>query len=124
MTSPQWRRPPWCSPAPAVDETGVSGLVGIIAIGVSLALVLLLTLLGTGTFSSSGSGGGPAVFSNSSSEQQLKLCVEGRPSTYGNPPTSLQQATCTRDLAGQLGGAPVPGGGTGTTSSTIPSLPG
>ena len=87
----------------ASDESGLS-TVSLVVILISMALVLLLTLLGTGTFSTPSSGRGPSIVSNSTSEEQLKLCVEGRPSTYGNPPTPMQQAACTRQLAGQVAG--------------------
>jgi hypothetical protein len=104
------------------DEVGLSGVVGLVGIVVSLALVLVLTLLSAGAFSSSKGGGSPSVFSNSSTEQQLKLCVEGRPSSYGNPPSQAQQAACTSELAGQLGGAPVESVPPSTVGSTSPTF--
>jgi hypothetical protein len=89
-------------------EAGLSGVAGLIAVGLGLLLVALLTLVGAGTFSSS-SGGGSPLLSHSRAEEQLQLCVEGRPSVYGNPPSSSQQAACTRELAGQVGGGGSPG---------------
>lgn len=91
----------------------------------SMALVLFLTLLSSGTLSSSKSAGSPSIVSSSSSEQQLKLCVEGRASTYGDPPSQAQQAACTKTLADQIAGsgsesAPhVPSGPAGITSTTF-----
>jgi hypothetical protein len=106
------------------DQAGLSGVAGMIVVGLSLVLVALLTLVGTGTFSS-GPGGGSPLLGHSQAEQQLQLCVEGRPSIYGNPPSASQQAACTRQLAGQVGG----GGGPGitaplptTTTTLIPGL--
>lgn len=104
------------------DETGLSGVAGLVAIAASMVLVLLLALFSAGTFSSSSSNGGSSVLSSSRSEQQLQLCVEGRPSIYGNPPSQAQQAACTRQLAGQLGGVPgetSPLPGPSTTSPTF-----
>lgn len=104
------------------DEMGLSGLASIIGVALSMVLVLVLSLFSAGVFSSSNSNGGSSVLSNSNAEQQLQLCVEGRPSIYGNPPSQEQQAACTRELAGQLGGGsanteplPVPS----TTSPTF-----
>jgi hypothetical protein len=109
-------------------ESGLSGVAGIVIIGVSLVVVLVLVLVGSGALSGSGSGGAaPAVFSQSHNEEQLKLCVEGRPSSYGNPPSQTQQAACTRELAAQLVGgsggvptAPTPSG-SGVTTTTLPN---
>jgi len=97
------------------DQSGLSGVGSVIALGVGLVIVALLTLVGTGTFSSSSPGGGSSVLSNSRAEHQLQLCVEGRPSVYGDPPSPSQQAACTRQLAGQVGGGP--------TSPLLPASP-
>jgi len=122
------------------DEAGLSGVVGVISIAVSLIVVLLLSLIGSGALSSK-SGGGSSVFSNSSAEKQLQLCVEGRPSSYGDPPSPAVQAECTRELAAQIGGAPVatvpttsspsgefsgsyPGGFSGSNPGASPTYPG
>ena len=106
------------------DDTGLSGLSSVIAIGVGLVIVALLTLVGAGTFSSSSSGGGSSVLSRSRAEQQLQLCVEGRPSVYGNPPGPSQQAACTRQLEGQIGGGPGATLPPTTTDATRPTFPG
>jgi hypothetical protein len=101
-------------------EAGFSAVVSILAIGASLVVVLLLVVLSAG--SSSKSGSAPSVLSNSRAEEQLQLCVEGRPSTYGNPPSQQQQADCTRELEGQLGGAPVDGVPAGQPSGATTTL--
>ena len=103
-------------------EVGLSGVVGLVSIVASLAIVLVLTLLSVGAFSSSKGGGAPSVLSNSSTEQQLKLCVEGRPSSYGNPPSQAQQAACTSELAAQLGGGPVDSMPPSTVGGTSPTF--
>jgi hypothetical protein len=81
---------------------------------VSLLIVVALLLFGLHQFSgptsssSTGAGGGsasgPSILSRSSGENQIKLCAEGRPSSYGDPPSPLQQAKCDRELAGQIAG--------------------
>jgi hypothetical protein len=111
------------------NDEGLSS-VGVIAVVASLALVLVLTLMSTGAFTSSGpkEAGTTSVLSNSGSEQQLKLCVEGRHSSYGDPPSMAQQAACTRTLEGQLAGAAgqsaprVPSDGSSTTVD-FPAVP-
>jgi hypothetical protein len=68
----------------------------------------VLLLIGMNTFSggtgSSTSSTLPSILSHSSAETQIKLCSEGRDSTYGNPPSSAQQAKCVRELLGEVGG--------------------
>ena len=69
-------------------------------------MVVSLHAFGGGT-----APGGSSIISNSPAETQLKLCSEGRPSSYGDPPTPAQQAKCLDQLAGQIGGggASLPG---------------
>jgi hypothetical protein len=100
-------------------EDGFSSTVGLVAMGVGLLLVALLLVFGLQSFGGSGTGaaggGGPAagssILSTSSAESQIKLCSEGRPSTYGDPPTAAQQSMCVRMLLGQVsgGGPSAPG---------------
>jgi len=81
---------------------------------VSLLLVALLLVFSLNVFGSgdgkrerTGGGGGsaaPSILSHSSAETQIKLCSEGRDSTYGSPPSAAQQAACIREL---LTGSPV-----------------
>ena len=80
---------------------------GLIAVVVGLLLVAVLLLLGMSAFGGSGTGGSassanPSILSRSSAETQIKLCAEGRDSSYGNPPSPAQQATCVSELAGQI----------------------
>ena len=112
----------WAIRRVAPGDVGLSAGLSLIGIAVSLLLVLVLGLLASGAFSSSGSNGTPSVMSTSSAEEQLKLCVEGRPSTYGDPPTQAQQAACTQQLAAQIGGAPLDTATLPTSTSTIPAL--
>ena len=91
-------------------ESGLSAGVGLVAMTIGLALVAVLFLLGTNVFGGATAPGTSSVISTSSAETQLKLCAEGRPSSYGDPPTQAQQAKCLDQLAGQLGGGL---GGTG-----------
>jgi len=99
----------------------------LILLAVSLLLVLVLTLLSLGTFSGGSGSGTTGILSNSNAEQQIKLCAEGRDSSYGDPPSQAQQAACVNEIAGQAGG----GGGAGapivptttTPSYSVPSLP-
>ena len=90
----------------------------LIAVAVSLLLALILTLLSLGTFSGGSGSGSPGIFSNSNAEQQIKLCAEGRDSSYGDPPSQAQQATCVNEIADQAAG----GGGDAPVvpSTTIP----
>jgi hypothetical protein len=75
---------------------------------VALLLMLSTNVFGGGGGSSGGAGGGPsaspAILSRSSAETQIKLCAEGRASTYGDPPSSAQQAICVRKLLGEVSG--------------------
>jgi len=101
--------------------------VRLILLAVSLLLVLVLTLLSLGTLSGGSGSGTTGILSNSSAEQQIKLCAEGRDSSYGDPPSQAQQAACLNEIAGQAGG----GGGSGipivptttTPSYSVPSFP-
>jgi|HubBroStandDraft_1064217.scaffolds.fasta_scaffold71642_2 hypothetical protein len=99
----------------------------LIGLALSLILVLILTLIGLKTFSGSSGSGSPAIFSNSSTEQQIKLCAEGRDSSYGDPPSPAQQAACDEQIADQAGGgdgAVVPIVPTTTTPSySVPGVP-
>jgi hypothetical protein len=81
---------------------------------VSLLVVAVLLLFSMNAFGG-GSGattGNSSILSRSSTESQIKLCAEGRDSSYGSPPSSAQQAKCLDELAGQIsgGGASLPGG--------------
>jgi hypothetical protein len=73
-----------------------------------LVIVALLLVLSTNVFGGGGDGGGPsaspAILSRSSAETQIKLCAEGRDSTYGDPPSSAQQGICVRKLLGEVSG--------------------
>jgi hypothetical protein len=86
-----------------------------------------IVVLSLATFGG-GKTGKPGLLSNKSrAEQQLKLCVEGRPSVYGNPPTAAQQSVCTKALLNQAGGgsgvpAPLPAGE--NPSTTLPGASG
>jgi hypothetical protein len=88
---------------------------------VSLLLVAVLLLFGIHEFSSGnspvggsaggGASGNPSILSRSAAETQIKLCAEGRDSSYGNPPSSAQQAVCVRKLLAEVTatGSSVPG---------------
>jgi hypothetical protein len=93
----------------------------------SLLIVLVLTLLSLGTFSGGSGSGTTGILSNSNAEQQVKLCAEGRASSYGDPPSQAQQAACVNEIASQAGsggGASAPIVATTTTPSySVPSLP-
>jgi hypothetical protein len=99
----------------------------LILLAISLLIVLVLTLLSLGTFSGGSGSGTTGILSNSNVEQQIKLCAEGRNSSYGAPPSQAQQLACVNEIAGQAGG----GGGAGapivptttTPSHSISSLP-
>jgi len=96
--------------------------VGLVVTAVSLVLVLLLALIGLGTFSSGSGGSGSGstgILSQSRAEQQIKLCAEGRDSSYGDPPSQAQQAACLDDIAGQAGGG-AGGGPAIVPTSTVP----
>ncbi len=93
-------------------ENGFSTGVGLVAGAVGLLIVAVLLLFSMNEFGGAGSpsagGGGTSagssLFSRSSAESQIKLCAEGRASTYGDPPSSAQQAACVRQLLGQISG--------------------
>jgi hypothetical protein len=104
------------------NQSGFSSTVGLVAMAVSLLLVAVILVfslngfgLGNGASSGTGAGGGssgtPSILSPSSAEHQIQLCSEGRDSTYGDPPSAAQQATCIHKLLGGISGvAPsVPG---------------
>jgi hypothetical protein len=84
----------------------------------SLAIVAVLTLTSLDVFDSGGSSNAnsnsPSLFSNNKAEQQLQLCVEGRDSTYGSPPSPAIQAKCVSQLASQAAG------GAGSSNSGLP----
>jgi len=90
----------------ATDQGGFSSVAGLVSMAVGLLLVAVLLLFSAGEFNgTSGSGSTPAklsILSRSSAESQLKLCAEGRDSTYGSPPSSAQQAKCVRGLLGEV----------------------
>jgi hypothetical protein len=88
----------------------------LIAVAVSLLIALILTVLSLGTFSGGSGSGSTGILSNSSAEQQIKLCAEGRDSSYGDPPSQAQQATCLGEIADQAGG--------GAPSVSTPTSPG
>ena len=91
-------------------EKGLSS-IGLISMMLGLLLMAVLLLYGTNEFSGGSSSGGNgtgsshSMLSNSNVETQLKLCAEGRDSTYGSPPSPAQQASCTRQLLGQVAGS-------------------
>ncbi len=101
---------------PASDQDGFSSTAGLVAMAASLLLVAILlvfslNVFGNGAGSGSGSagagGGGsgaPSILSHSSAETQIKLCAEGRGSSYGNPPSAAQQAVCVRELLAGVSG--------------------
>lgn len=85
---------------------------------VGLLLVAVLLLFSVNEFSSGGGAAGagasgtPSILSTSKAQSQIKLCSEGRHSTYGNPPSAAQQAKCVRMLLGEIAGSgsTIPGG--------------
>jgi hypothetical protein len=90
------------------------------AIGLLVVAVLLLFSLnefgGGHAVTSAGGGGGsgsPSILSRSAAETQIKLCAEGRDSTYGSPPSAAQQAVCVRKLLAEVS----------ATGSSIPGTP-
>jgi hypothetical protein len=91
-------------------EKGLSS-IGLISMMLGLFLMAVLLLYGMNEFGASsssggsGAGSGHSILSNSNAETQLKLCVEGRDSTYGSPPSPAQQASCIRQLLGQVTGS-------------------
>jgi len=107
------------------NEQGLSSTASLIAITMSLLVVLILTLLDIGTFSGGSGSGTTGILSKSTAEQQIQLCVEGRNSSYGDPPSQAQQAACANEIAAQAGGrAGAPIVPTTTTPGySVPSLP-
>ncbi len=88
------------------DEHGFSAGVGLVASAMGLALMALLLVVGLNEFgggSSTKPGANPSILSQSNAQTQIKLCAEGRDSSYGDPPSATQQATCIRDLIGLFG---------------------
>ncbi len=88
------------------NQSGFSTSTGLVATAVSLLIVAVLLLVGMDAFGG-GSGNGSttdntSILSRSSTESQIKLCAEGRDSTYGSPPTPAQQAKCLNELAGEI----------------------
>lgn len=90
--------------APKRSEAGVAGLV---IMALSLLVVLLISMWSFGVFTSHAKAGGSqkigqSIFSQSMSEQELRLCLEGRPPRAGAPvPTPAQQAHCTLEIEHQ-----------------------
>ena len=91
-----------------IRRDNAGSATSLIVVAVSLLIMLTVSLWSFGVFA--GGGGTPArpvpsVFSQSKSEQQLRLCVEGRPSSPGGtPPTRAQQRHCTLQLEHQVAG--------------------
>ena len=88
-------------------EGGFSSGGGLVAAVVSLLLVAVLLMFSLNVFSGSNgtagsSPGSPSILSRSSAENQIKLCSEGRDSTYGDPPSNAQQAACIHMLLGEI----------------------
>jgi hypothetical protein len=83
------------------------------AVGLGLIAVLLVFSLNAFGGGSSGrvTTANSSILSQSSAENQIKFCAEGRDSSYGNPPSPAQQAKCMNELAKQVsgGGLSVPG---------------
>ena len=99
------------------NQSGLSSTFSLVAMAMGLVLVAALLLLSLNAFSG-GNGttattANTSIFSQSSAEQQIKLCAEGRDSSYGDPPSSAQQAKCVRDLLGEVSGV----------GGSIPSAP-
>ena len=93
---------------PRYRRDSAGSATGLIVVAISFLVVLLLSMWSFGVFAG---GGGtarhpvPSVFSQSHSERQLRLCVEGRPSSPGGtPPTRAQQRHCTLQLERQTAG--------------------
>ncbi len=108
-------------------ERGGTGTV--ISIAAALVILLLVLLVGLHYENVAGTPKKPGLASHSQSEEQLQLCVEGRPSGYGDPPSAAEQSICDRYLAGQAAGddgaPPVPSTTapqTGATHSTTPTI--
>ena len=90
------------------DLNGFASGTSLIALAAGLVLVAVLLLVSLNPFATSTTNGRPSgsILSQTSTESQIKLCAEGRASTYGNPPTQAQQAWCLQQLAGQVAGTP------------------
>jgi hypothetical protein len=93
-------------------QSGFSSGVGLVGMAVGLLLVAVLLLFSMNEFSGGGGGaaggggsGSPSILSTSKAESQIKLCSEGRDSTYGSPPSASQQAKCVRMLVGEIAGS-------------------
>jgi hypothetical protein len=93
---------------PGRGDAGLSSTVGLISMAVSLLLMAVLLLFGMNAFSggagSDASSTNPSILSRSPAQTQIKLCSEGRDSTYGSPPGPAQQAKCVRELLGEISG--------------------
>ena len=91
------------------DASGFTTGASLIAMVAGMVILVALLLLAVhpfgGSTTTNGSSSG-SLLSQSSAENQIKLCAEGRDSTYGNPPTPSQQAWCVRQLATQAAGIP------------------
>ena len=89
------------------NQRGYSTGTGLMAMVAGLAIVVVVLMFALGSFSGGGGSGPgriPSILSPSSAQSQIKLCSEGRPSSYGNPPSAAQQSTCIRDLIGEVSG--------------------
>jgi hypothetical protein len=106
------------------SEDGFSTGVGLVAMALGLLVVAVLLLFSLNEFGGSsavtGAGGGgggasgsPSILSRSSAEAQIKLCAEGRDSSYGSPPSAAQRAKCVRRLLAEIS----------ATGSTVPGTP-
>jgi len=92
-------------PGTTRNQRGFSTGTGLLAMAVSLALVAILLLFGMNAFGGAGGGGAnnsTSILSRSSAESQIKLCAEGRDSSYGSPPSPAQQSKCLDQLAGEI----------------------
>ena len=91
------------------DCAGFSTGVSLIAMAASLlvlAVLLVISLSGFGGAGATNDRSSGSILSQSSAESQIKLCAEGRASSYGDPPTPMQQAWCVRQLAAQAASLP------------------
>ncbi len=85
------------------NQSGFTTSTGLVATAVSMLLVAVLLLFGLNAFNGgNGSTGNNSILSRSHTESQIKLCAEGRDSTYGSPPSPGQQAKCLNELAGEI----------------------
>jgi len=94
-----------------MSERGFATGFGLVAMALTLAIMAVLLLVGFNTLGAGSAegarGAAPAkasIISQSSAETQIKLCAEGRDSSYGNPPSPAQQSKCLTELAGQISG--------------------